>query len=47
MPREPPCDSRNCSFSDSEMWARVANLTQIFPSDTFPVYSNLGFDLLG
>lgn len=29
------------------MWPRIANLSLIFPPNTMPIYSNLGFAILG
>jgi CubicO group peptidase (beta-lactamase class C family) len=46
LPREIPClDS--CKFNNSEAFRRLHSLRMILPVDTLPVYSNLGFAILG
>eukprot|EP00040_Diaphanoeca_grandis_P032590 m.197996 g.197996 ORF g.197996 m.197996 type:complete len:530 (-) comp32675_c0_seq1:89-1678(-) len=45
MPRENPCT--DCMISNEEAFARIADFTTILPTDTLPVYSNLGFNILG
>jgi len=48
LPRESPCANfNNCSMDNKLAFARLQKLEYISPSDTLPVYSNLGFALLG
>ena len=50
LPRNPPCDGiyeTGCSLTDAEMLENIAGLRLMFPPGAHPVYSNLGFGLLG
>ncbi len=48
IPRESPCASfEECDQTVDEALAKIANLSIIVPPDTIPIYSNLGFDILG
>lgn len=53
LSRESPCTGfpdggqGRCDMTDAEAWARVANTTAILPPNTMPIYSNMGFEVLG
>lgn len=47
LPREAPCPAYDCNYTSELMWPRIANLSLIFPPNTMPIYSNLGFAILG
>lgn len=47
LPRESPCLFSSCEYSNEEIFSRLKNLAYIFPPETIPIYSNLGFSLLG
>ena len=46
LPRNTPCQNP-CNLTNSEMLARIAQLVLVTPPYTAPMYSNLGFSLLG
>jgi CubicO group peptidase (beta-lactamase class C family) len=45
--RETPCDDQPCRMNDEEAWKRISETRQILPSYSMPIYSNLGFEILG
>ena len=47
LPRESPCSGLACDITQQEALERVTQMTAILPTDTLPVYSNLGFNVLG
>ena len=47
MTRETPCDNQPCQMNDDTAWQRIAQTNQILPPYTMPIYSNLGFEILG
>jgi hypothetical protein len=50
LPREAPCPniySGGCNVSFEEIYKRLAEMSMIFPPGVIPLYSNLGFGLLG
>jgi len=47
LPREAPCNFFACDLTNDEMYERLHRMKQIYPTDTMPIYTNLGFSLLG
>jgi CubicO group peptidase (beta-lactamase class C family) len=47
LPRESPCSSLSCNFPTEEILRRLTTVQWIERSDEIPLYSNLGFSLLG
>jgi CubicO group peptidase (beta-lactamase class C family) len=57
LTRETPCTGQpdggragtpiSCDMSDAVAFQRIAQTTAIFPPNTLPIYSNLGFEVLG
>ena len=57
LTRETPCSGQpdggrsgtpvSCDMSDAVAFQRIAETTAIFPPNTLPIYSNLGFEVLG
>ncbi len=50
LPRESPCEDifeTGCSLSDEQIYKNLADFELLYPPGTQPLYSNLGFGLLG
>ena len=50
LPREAPCSNiynGGCDIPYDEMYKRLADISLIYPPGVMPLYSNLGFGLLG
>ena len=50
LPREAPCPDiygGGCNVSYEEIYKRLAEISLIYPTGVIPLYSNLGFGLLG
>ena len=47
LTRESPCVNQKCQMNDATAWQRISQTNQILAPDTMPIYSNLGFEVLG
>ena len=47
LPRECPCFLEGCNVTTDVVLARLKSISLIYPPDTTPSYSNLGFALIG